>query len=253
MTPAPGLETARDPAEGPRAGSTDGSRVSSRFHEAEVESRWEAAPAVVLVIGLQLVLALVSEQKGWELWGLPWWVWLTSVTPEVVLLGALAFSRPRHQLEQLGHRRTAAVGLLAIISVSNALALVTLVGSLLSGQEKSGPELLLKGLTIWGTNVIVFGLWFWGLDRGGPIERCAPKPPPPDFQFPQLENPQLAEPDWHPRLVDYLYLSFTNSIAFSPTDAMPLTRRAKLLMLTGSSVSAIVVLLVAARSVNIFK
>jgi hypothetical protein len=101
--------------------------------------------------------------------------------------------------------------------------------------------------------VIVFGLWFWGIDRGGPIERCAPKPPPPDFQFPQLENPQLAEPDWHPRLVDYLYLSFTNSIAFSPTDAMPLTRRAKLLMLTGSSVSAIVVLLVAARSVNIFK
>jgi len=170
-----------------------------------------------------------------------------------VLLLPLAFQWPRRRLEQLGHRRTAAVGLLAVVSAANALALVALIGSLLSGQEKSGAELLLKGITIWGTNVIAFGLWFWGLDRGGPVRRRAQNAPPPDFQFPQLENPQLAEPGWHPRLVDYMYLSFTNSIAFSPTDAMPLTRWAKLLMLTESGVSAVTVLLVAARSVNIFK
>src|SRR4029077_16993336 len=132
-------------------------------------------------------------------------------------------------------------------------ALVTLIGSLLSGEERSGAELLLKGVTIWGTNVIAFGLWFWGLDGGGPVRRCEPNPPLPDFQFPQLENPQLAAPGWRPRLIDYVYLSFTNSIAFSPTDAMPLTRWAKLLMLTESGVSAITVLLVAARSVHIFK
>ena len=225
----------------------------SEFHEAEVESRWEAAPAVALVIGLQLLLAIVSERKGWKLWGLPWWVWLSSVAPELALLLPLAFQRPRRQLEQLGHRRTAAVGLLAVVSAANALALVALIGSLVSGQEKSGPELLLKGVTIWGTNVIAFGLWFWGLDRGGPIRRREPNPPPPDFQFPQLENPQLAEPGWQPRLLDYVYVSFTNSIAFSPTDAMPLTRWAKLLMLTESAVSAVTVLLVAARSVNILK
>lgn len=225
----------------------------SELHEAEVESRWEAAPAVVLVIALQLLLAIVSEQQGWKLWGLPWWVWLSSVVPELVLLLPLAFRWPRRRLEQLGHRRTAAVGLLAVVSAANTLALVALIGSLLSGEEKSGAELLLKGVTIWGTNVIAFGLWFWGLDQGGPIRRREANPPPPDFQFPQLENPQLAEPGWHPRLVDYLYLSFTNSIAFSPTDAMPLTRWAKLLMLTESGVSAITVLLVAARSVNIFK
>ena len=227
--------------------------TKSRFHEEEVESRWEAAPAVVLVIALQLLLAMVSEQEGWKLWGLPWWIWLGSVVPEMVLLLPLAFKRPRRQLEQLGKRRMAAIGLLGVVSAGNALALVLLLGSLLSGDEKSGPELLLKAVTIWGTNVIAFGLWYWGLDQGGPIRRLEPKPPPPDFQFPQLENPQLAEPGWHPRLLDYVYVSFTNSIAFSPTDAMPLTRWAKALMLTESAVSAVTVLLVAARSVNILK
>ena len=147
----------------------------------------------------------------------------------------------------------ASVGLLACVSAANALALVALIGSLLSGQEKSGPELLLKAVTVWGTNVMAFGLWFWGFDRGGPIRRREADPPPPDFQFPQLENPQLAQPDWYPRLLDYVYISFTNSIAFSPTDAMPLTRWAKLLMLAESAISAVTVLLVAARSVNIFK
>jgi hypothetical protein len=68
-----------------------------------------------------------------------------------------------------------------------------------------------------------------------------------------MENPQLAAPGWHPRLLDYVYISFTNSIAFSPTDAMPLSRRAKLLMLTESAISATTILLVAARAVNIFK
>jgi hypothetical protein len=147
----------------------------------------------------------------------------------------------------------ASVGLLACVSAANALALVALIGSLLSGQEKSGPELLLKAVTVWGTNVMAFGLWFWGFDRGGPIRRREAVPPPPDFQFPQLENPQLAQPGWYPRLLDYVYISFTNSIAFSPTDAMPLTRWAKLLMLAESAISAVTVLLVAARSVNIFK
>lgn len=225
----------------------------SRVHEEEVESRWEAAPAVVVVMGLQLLLALVSREEGWKLWGLPWWVWLLSIGPELVLLVPLAFQRPRHQLEQLGRRRMTAVGLLGVVSAANALALVALIGSLLSGEEKSGPELLLKAVTIWGTNVIAFGLWFWGFDRGGPVRRLEADPPPPDFQFPQLENPQLAAPGWHPRLLDYVYVSFTNSIAFSPTDAMPLTRWAKLLMLTESAISAVTVLLVAARSVNIFK
>jgi hypothetical protein len=221
--------------------------------EEAAESRWEAAPAVVVVIGLQLTLAIVSRELHWKLWGLPWWVWILSVGPESVLLVALAWPPALRTLERIGHRRNVALILLAIISLDNAFALVALIGSLIGGHENSGGQLLLKGVTIWGTNVIAYGLWFWGFDRGGPVRRREQDPPPPDFQFPQMENPQLAAPGWQPHLVDYIYISFTNSIAFSPTDAMPLSRWAKLLMLSESGVSAISILLVTARAVNIFK
>jgi hypothetical protein len=139
------------------------------------------------------------------------------------------------------------------VSFGNGVALFALIGSLLAAHEKSGTELLLKGATIWATNVIAFGLWYWAFDRGGPVRRRQPEPPPPDLQFPQLENPRLAAPDWHPHLFDYIYLSFTNSVAFSSTDLMPLMRWAKALMLTESAASAITVVLVAARAVNILR
>jgi hypothetical protein len=221
--------------------------------EEELESRWEAAPAVVVVMGAQLLLALVSKAQGWTLPGLAWWVWLIPLVAEVPLLLLLTLERPRRRLEQAGRRRMAVVSALALISVANALLLVGLVASLVRGHTSSGQELLLEGSAVWGTNVVVFALWFWILDRGGPVRRRRPDPPPPDFQFPQTENPQFAEPGWHPHFVDYVYVSFTNSIAFSPTDAMPLTRPAKLLMLSGSAISALTVLLVAARAVNILR
>lgn len=224
----------------------------SEVHEEEIES-WEAAPAVALVIAAQLLLAIVSQTQGWHVWDLPWWVWLIPIGPELVLLVALAWHRPRRQLEQLGQRRTVALALFGLISFANALLLLAVIASLVRGDEKSGSQLLLKALTVWSTNVITFGLWYWELDRGGPIRRLRADAPPPDFQFPQMENPTLAEPGWRTHLVDYLYVSFTNSIAFSPTDAMPLSRRAKLMMLAESSLSSVTVLLVAARAVNIFK
>jgi hypothetical protein len=221
------------------------------LHEEEFESRWEAAPAVALVIVLQLVLAAVSRMQDWSVWRLPWWVWLIPVAVEAALLVPLAFERPRRRLEEIGHRRTAALALTSVVSLANALLLLALLASLIGGHEKSAGELLLKAMTVWGTNVIAFGLWYWGLDRGGPLRRRQPDAPLPDFQFPQMENPQLAPADWRPALFDYMYVSFTNSIAFSPTDAMPLSRRVKLLMLCESAISAVTVLLVAARAVNI--
>jgi hypothetical protein len=223
------------------------------LREEAFESRWEAAPAVAAIIALQALLAFVSEARGWILWQFDWWVWLVPAGPEALLLGALGFDRPRHRLEQLGKRRETALILLGIVSLANALLLVAVLASLLNGQEHSGGQLLLKAGTLWGTNTITYGLWFWAVDQGGPVRRCEPDPPPPDFQFPQLENPELAAPDWYPQLLDYLYVSLTNSIAFSPTDAMPLSRRAKLLMASESVVSALTTLLVAARAVNIFK
>ena len=227
--------------------------TSDPLRTEEIESRWEAAPAVAAVIALQFVLALVSRAEHWKLWTLPWWVWLIPVGPETVLLLALAWHRPRRRLEQTGHRRAVTLSLLGLVSLANALLLLSVVGSLVRGVENSGAQLLLKAIAVWATNVIAFGLWFWAFDRGGPVRRLEPSPPPPDFQFPQMENPQLAALDWSPHLVDYIYLSFTNSIAFSPTDAMPLSRWAKLLMLCESAVSALTVLLVAARAINIFK
>jgi hypothetical protein len=222
------------------------------LREEEFESGWEAAPAVVIVIAGQLLLALISRSQGWKLWDLPWWVWLIPIGPELALVIPLAWRRPRRQLEQLGHRRTVALALMAVISLANALLLLAVIGSLVRGDEKSGAQLLLKALIVWGTNVITFGLWFWEVDRGGPVRRLRPDAPPPDFQFPQMENPELAEPRWQPHLFDYMYVSSTNAIAFSPTDVMPLTRRAKMLMLAESTSSSITILLVAARAVNIF-
>jgi len=223
------------------------------LREEELESRWEAAPAVSLVIATQLLLALISRNEHWKLWVFPWWVWLIPIGPELLLLLPLAWQRPRRRLEQLGRRRTVAIALLAVVSLANAILLLGVIASLVRGDERSGAQLLLKAITVWTTNVITFGLWYWAFDRGGPVRRIRPEPPPPDFQFPQMENPQLASPDWQPELIDYVYVSFTNSIAFSPTDAMPLSRWAKLLMLAESGLSSITILLVAARAVNIFK
>jgi uncharacterized membrane protein len=226
---------------------------TSDLHEEEIESRYEATFAVLIVIGLQATLAGVSLANGWTLIGLPGWVWLIPAVPEAALSLVLSWSLPRHRLEQMGRRRTVALVLVCVIVAADGFALVALIASLLSGHEKSGSELLLKGATIWGTNMITFGLLFWEFDRGGPARRREPDPPPRDFQFPQDENPTLAETAWHPRLADYVYVSFTNAVAFSPTDVMPLTRRVKMMMLAEAAVSAITTLLVAARAVNILR
>jgi len=160
--------------------------------------------------------------------------------PETVLLVGLTWSQSRRRLAELGRRRMVALALLALVSLTNGLLLVALLGSLIGGHEHSGAQLLLKAVGDLGHERDRLRLWYWGFDRGGPVRRLEPDPPPPDFQFPQMENPQLAAPGWYPHIVDYIYISFTNAIAFSPTDAMPLSRRAKLLMLAESAVSALI-------------
>jgi hypothetical protein len=226
--------------------------ADSALHEVEIETRWEAGPAVAVAILLQVALAVSSQTQGWTTWKFSWWVWLLPVVPEALFIIS-TLPLPHRALLEMGIRREAGIVLLALSSVGNALLVLAVIASLVSGHETSGSHLLLKGATVWLTNVILFGLWFWIFDRGGPASRVGSNPPPPDFQFPQMENPDLAAPGWRPHFVDYMYVSFTNSIAFSPTDAMPLNRWAKLLMLFEASISAMVILLVAARAVNIFK
>jgi uncharacterized membrane protein len=191
----------------------------------------EAAAAIAFALALQILVALLSEQRGWEVWTLPWWVWLVLIGPEVALLFLLWLGDPRGKFV-----------LAVTMGLVNGLALVALIGSVATSHENSAGQLLLKGVTVWFTNVTAFGIAFWEL-HGRHGKR--------HWRFPQQET---HDSKWRgPTFFDYFYVSFTNSIAFSPTDAMPMTKTAKLLMLGESAVSAIAILFVAARAVNIFK
>jgi hypothetical protein len=108
-----------------------------------------------------------------------------------------------------------------------------------------------SGAAIFVTNIIVFGIWYWELDRGGPFARQTGARPYPDFMFPQMGNPNVAKPDWRPTFVDYLYVSMTNVMAFSPTDTMPLARWAKMAMAVQAMVALSTAGLVIARAVNV--
>jgi hypothetical protein len=221
--------------------------------EVETEALLEAGPAVALVIVLQIALAVTSAVEHWTTWSLGWWMWLVPLVFEVPFFALFTWHRPHRALVERGVRRQVGIGLLAGASVANAFLVLSVIASLVSGHERSGAHLLLKGSTIWLTNAILFGLWFWLFDQGGPNVRLGANPPKPDFLFPQTDDPKIAPDGWRPHFVDYMYVSFTNSIAFSPTDTLPLSRWSKGLMLFESALSAVVILLVAARAVNIFK
>jgi uncharacterized membrane protein len=150
-------------------------------------------------------------------------------------------------------RRAPALALLTVIVVGNLVGLSLLIAALIttSSADIGGGQLLLTAAVIWLANVIAFGIWFWDVDDGGPFERANHERAHPDFQFPQDENPQLARAGWHPRVWDYLYVSLMSASAFSPTDTMPLTIRAKVLMGIESTVSLVIIVLVTARAVNV--
>ena len=117
--------------------------------------------------------------------------------------------------------------------------------------EKRSVSLLSSSLAIWVTNVLAFALLYWQVDRGGPYARAMKLSTKPDWQFPQAEAPEDRKADWRPLFVDYLFLGFNTATAFSPTDASPLTTRAKLLMMLESTISLITLVVVAARAINV--
>jgi uncharacterized membrane protein len=136
--------------------------------------------------------------------------------------------------------------------VANVGSLLLLVHELLKpGNHMVGQRLIFSSASIWVTNVIVYALWYWELDRGGPQAREHERHRAPDFLFPQMVTAGCAPSDWAPQFIDYLYVAFTNATAFSPTDTMPLTPWAKTLMGIQSLVSLLTIVLVAARAVNI--
>jgi hypothetical protein len=224
-----------------------------RFDQAQHDARREAAPFVGLAAAALVALGATSAVHDWQLFAEgDWWVWIVLALPAAVLAVVFLLGLGRLGMSS-SHRRRVAVALLGLLAAANLAGIGLVIGSLVSGRgAPTGAQLLASAGAVVLVNVITFGLIFWELDCGGPISRAlADSRLAPDFQFPQDENPQLAAPGWAPALNDYLYLALTNAVAFSPTDAMPLTHRAKLFMGIESMVSALTVLVVAARAVNI--
>ncbi|MDN3357857.1 hypothetical protein [Actinomadura sp. DC4] len=210
----------------------------------EGEQRLTVSLAVLAAIALQVVLPSEFALRPHLL--LP--------ALEVALLIGLFAANPVRITRESRLLRSTSLSMIAVISLGNAISAVLLVRHLVDGSAgNSAGTLLATGATIWGTNVITFALWYWELDRGGPAARAKGGNPYPDFLFTQMTAPELSPPNWEPAFLDYLYLSFTNATAFSPTDVMPLRRWAKMLMLCQSAVSIVAVALVISRAVNIFK
>ncbi len=187
--------------------------------------------------------------------------WLVPGLTVLVLL-ALLVSPPGGRLMSAlgwhGHRahvtrRWLALALIALVSAVNAASILLLVHLLINGAHANAPTLLRAAVHLWVVNVLLFALWYWQLDGGGPVERPKCEPAGWDFLFPQQTEPRLSQSAWRPLFLDYLYVSFTNAAAFSPTDTMPLSRWAKMLMLAQSAISLSLAVMVVARAVNILK
>jgi hypothetical protein len=211
-------------------------------------------PAIAIVIAIVLYALLPEELLLGPRLLIP--------SVEAVLLVAVLATNPQRMTKETRVSRTSSLILTGVVLITNLVALGLLVDDLVTNPKSDGKALLLAALQVWATNVIAFGLLYWELDRGGPVSRSQRRRedlPLADFRFPQDEDAgnvtevaagSSEKSDWMPTLVDYLYVSTTNSSAFSPTDTMPLTSRAKVLMGTQATAALLTSLLVIARAVG---
>jgi hypothetical protein len=207
--------------------------------------RWDPYWAGELVIAGAILLDLSLADKltlgpSWLIPGL-----------EALALAGLLAASPRPGMRDSLLRRRLALTLIAIVTAANSYSLIVLCHYLLQGGKAQGRPLIGSGIVLWVTNVMLFGVWYWQLDGGGPRARIRKRRPHPDFLFVQMTEREFAPRGWHPTLLDYLYTSFTNATAFSPTDTMPLTPMAKALMAAQSLTALATIGLVFARAVNI--
>jgi hypothetical protein len=210
------------------------------------ESRWPPVAAALLFMALNVALRIWLP--GTSAVHVPWLI----PAIEAALLVVLLTADPSGPTERRRLRRV----LLALVGILVAAALwatALLVDDLIRGQGVAGSpgKLLASAAVVWLGNNFAFALLYWLIDGGGPIAR-ARRPVPVDFAFPQHVNPELAPPGWRPVFLDYVHLGFTNATAFSPTDVMPLTHRAKYAMLVQATVAVALFGLVVARAVNTF-
>ncbi len=205
------------------------------------EPFWPAQIAILGAIALQIALpARLTVGPSWLIPGL-----------EGVLLVGMFFATPKELEHEHPRRRRLALSLIAFVTAANIYSLGALTHFLLHHNVGNGRELIISGTLIWLTNWLIFGLWYWELDRGGPGKRAAAHDTPPDFLFPQMADDTIEPRDWRPRFIDYLYVALTNATAFSPTDTMPLSAMAKSIMGVQSVVSLVTIGLIVSRAVNI--
>jgi hypothetical protein len=211
------------------------------------ESRWP--PAAALVVYIAFTIAVRLWLPGESAVRLPWLI----PTLEAALLVALVAGDPARLARRTPWVRRIAVTIVVLLVAAALWATALLVYDLIRGHgvSQSATELLAAGALVWLGNNLSFGMLYWLMDSGGPIARSR-NPTPVDFAFTQQMSPELAPPGWRPVFLDYLHLGFTNATAFSPTDVMPLTLRAKYVMLVQSTVALALFGLVVARAVNAF-
>jgi uncharacterized membrane protein len=206
------------------------------------EPRWPMATAVLAATILYVGMPHRGRVPGW---------WLGPVL-QLVLLGVLIAQDPGRIDRRSADLHRLMVALLVVMTAGIALSVTVLaIDILVVVKGVTATTLLGRGAAIWVENVIVFSLWYWQFDRGGPAERAAGAPIPPSFAFPEDATPELAPVGWRPAYPDYLYLAYTNATAFSPTDTLPVRRWAKLTMLVQSTLSLVIAILVLARAINI--
>jgi hypothetical protein len=216
--------------------------VPSWLRPGDPENRWPVLIAIVAVIMIQRSIPVqYTVLPRWPL-----------IIMELLLLVVLVLINPVRLSRSTTVGKWASLILTAAITIDNTASAVILDKRILTGEVSNNAAVLLgSGAAIFVTNIIAFGLWYWELDRGGPFARREGRQPYPDFLFPQMSDPNNAKPGWRPTFADYLYVSFTNVVAFSPTDTMPLARWAKGLMTIQSLVSMSTIALVIARAVNV--
>ncbi len=221
--------------------------AASQSPEPLGESRWP--PAVALVIFMAFTVAVRLWLPSQSAVRLPWLV----PSVEAALLVALVAGNPARLARRTHWVRRIAVAIVIVLVASALWATAVLIYDLIhkGGVSQSAPKLLAAGALVWVGNNLAFGLLYWLMDSGGPLARLT-NVAPVDFAFTQHLSPELAAPGWRPVFLDYLHLGFTNATAFSPTDVMPLTLRAKYVMLVQSTVSLALLGLVIARAVNAF-
>jgi hypothetical protein len=208
------------------------------------ELRWPVTVITMAGIVLQMAVPgrLVLVRPSWIL-----------PAAQGALVIALLAANPHRINRESAIVRSLALMLATLLSLANGWSLGKLAVSIVGGKmHLSAGPLLITGGIIWLTNVVVFALWYWEFDRGGPVARAHGTKRYPDFQFVQMTSPpEQVPPQWEPAFADYLYLAFTNASAFSPTDVMPMSRWAKLAMTVQSVISIVTVALVVARAVGL--